>query len=230
MKHLKSFSLFEAVIIPSKANDNREISNYKELVEYGKDNGFDVVVYEDFYKSLNEGDKKTAPPKGVPFFALFHPENKRPMFVVNNEGVVRRGIKVIVDDIIGHEKVHGEQNSRRNGLTFNLPNPLKRKEYFSDKDEIMAFSWSIANGLARYNDNIEEAFDDLSRGYSKEHHNLWSAIKGSCDAKVIKRYEKYIYMYLDKILGKKSNDIHSKVDRNKLRSVVRRVRNNPEED
>jgi hypothetical protein len=222
MKHLKKFNLFEAVIIPNKIKDDREIYNYNQLVDYGKDNGFDVVLYEEFYKSLGEADRKTAPPKGVPFFALFHPENKRPMFVLNSPNIVRHGIKEIVDDIIGHEKIHGGQSSRRNGLSFSLPNPLKRKEYFSDKDEVMAFSWSIANGLAKKNKTIKDAFNDLKTPkYGEEHHNLWREIKSNCDQKILDRYRKYIYMYLDKILGSKSKDINSKINNNKLHSDVK---------
>jgi len=208
MKYLKKFKLFESVIIPNKTNDDRTIGSYDDLVEYGKNNGFDVVLYEEFYESLSEGNRKTAPPKGMPFFALFHPTNRRPMFVLNDENVVRRipNFKEIVDDIIGHEKVHGEQNLRRKGLTFSLPNPMKRKEYFSDKDEIMAFSWSIANGLSKKNKTIQDAFQDLDKNKwgREEHFNLWSAIKGACDERVLNRYRKYIYMYLDKMLPSKT--------------------------
>lgn len=204
MKHLKKFNLFEAVITPNKIEDSRKVSTYDDFIKYGEDNGFDVVVYDDFYNSLGEADKKTAPPKGVPFFALFHPINKRPMFVFRDQNSARMpGMKEIVDDIIGHEKVHGEQNVRRKGLTFNLPDPTKRKEYFSDKDEIMAFSWSIANGLSKKNKTVQDAFKDLDRNKwgREEHFNLWSTIKGACDERVLNRYRKYIYMYLDKMLN-----------------------------
>lgn len=205
MKYLKDFSLFESVIIPDKIKEDRVVSSFDELVEYGKVNDFDVVEYDEFLETLSEDDKKTAPPKGaMPFFALFSPLRKRAMFVINApKDIVRRipNFKEIVDDIIGHEKVHGEQNVRRKGLTFNLPSPTERKKYFSNKDEVMAFAWTIANGLSKTNRTVEDAMKDLKRGYGGQHLQLWGEIKRSCDEDIIKRYNKYIYMYLDKILN-----------------------------
>ena len=39
-------------------------------------------------------------------------------------------------------------------------------------------------------------------GRPPEHKMLWDDIKRYCDEKIIKRYRKYIYMYLDKIFNK----------------------------
>lgn len=209
MKYLKEFSLFEAVIIPDKIKEERRVSNFYDLVEYGRANDFDVVEYDEFLSTLSDNDKKTAPPKGtMPFFALFSPLRKRAMFVINGpKDMVARipNFKEIVDDIIGHEKVHGEQNIRRKGLTFNLPSPTERKKYFSNKDEVMAFAWTIANGLSKDNETIKDAMKDLQDGRYGNHLQLWGEIKRSCDENTIKRYNKYIYMYLDKIFNKLSN-------------------------
>lgn len=206
MKHLKKFNLFEAVIIPDKIKEDRKVSSFDELVEYGRVNDFDVVEYDEFFGTLSDSNKKTAPPKGaVPFFALFNPSRKKAMFVINApRDIVRRipNFKEIVDDIIGHEKVHGEQNIRRKGITFNLPSPTERKKYFSNKDEIMAFAWTIANGLSKDNKTIEDCMKDLNiPNWNGEHLRLWGEIKRHCDENTIKRYNKYIYMYLDKILN-----------------------------
>jgi len=83
MKYIKKFGLFEAVIMPSGINTGN-FNDFNSLVEYGKKNEFDVVEYNEFYDSLNEADKKTAPPNNgrVPFFALFNPMRKKPMFVI----------------------------------------------------------------------------------------------------------------------------------------------------
>ena len=207
MKYIKKYNLFEAVIIPSKIESNTPITSFEDLVEYGSQNDFDVVEYDEFYDSLSVADKKTAPPRrGVPFFALFHPERNKPMFVVCDRNVFRMfPMKEIVDDIIGHEKIHGEQISRRSGdLVFNLPNPMDRKAYFSNKEEIMAFSWTIANGLSKTSRTVNDAIDKLDgRGFDRgEWRQVWGSVKQNCDEKVIKRYRKYIYMYLDKILNK----------------------------
>lgn len=205
MNYINTFKQFEAIIIPEESPvDNIQLRTMNDLVEYGKKNGFDVVNYDEFYNSLGEIDKKTAPPKygPAPFFALFHPIRKRPMFVIDNTMMFRMpGFKGIVDDIISHEKVHGEQNLRRKGLTFNLPDP-STKGYFNDTDEIMAFSWTIALGLSKDNRNTTLAIKKLDRGGREMYNQLWSEIKRSCDETTLNKYRKYIYLYLDRLFNK----------------------------
>lgn len=207
MKYLKSFKIYELVIIPDKVDVDMPINNLNDLKEYGKANKFDVVEYDEFYNSLGDSDKKTVPPRyGVPFFALFHPVNKRPMFVICDKMSIRmRFFKEVLNDIIGHEKIHGEQNSRRGGLTFNLPNPNIEKEYFSNKDEIMAFSWTIAQDLSRESSSFEEAIKqlDIVKFRPKQYQLLWEKIKRKCDKDVVNKYRKNIYNYLKEIFKQK---------------------------
>ena len=212
MKHLKHFKIFEAVIMPSKIESNSIVSSFESAVEYGIQNDFDVVEYDEFYNSLGEADKKTAPPKrgGPPFFALFHPIRKKPMFVISDKQVFNfMPMKEIINDIIGHEKVHAEQTLRRGGIEFDLPSPTDRKAYFSNKEEVMAFAFTIANGLSKTNRSLESSMRELDIPFNprsamrpSEHTMLWNDIKRNCDEKTIKRYRKYIYMYLDKIFNK----------------------------
>jgi len=204
MKHLKNFKLFEAVIMPPKIESNSMVNSFESAIEYGIQNDFDVVEYDEFYNSLGEGDKRTAPPRrgGPPFFALFHPIRKKPMFVVCDRNVFMfMPMKEIINDIIGHEKIHAEQTLRRGGIEFALPSPTDRKAYFSNKEEIMAFAWTIANDLSKVSRSIEEGMNKLDKGFPGQGSQLWGGIKRFCDEKVIKRYRKYIYMYLDKIFN-----------------------------
>jgi hypothetical protein len=210
MKYLKKFELFEAVIIPSKIEDNSVVNSFESVVEFGQRNDFDVVEYDEFYNSLGEADKKTAPPRqGVPFFALFHPVRKKPMFVLSDPNAARfiPNFKEIMLDIIGHERVHAEQTSRRGDIEFNLPNPRDRKAYFSNKEEVMAFSFTIANELSKVVRSKEEGMEKLQRGIDGQSGHLWFDIKKYCDEKTIKRYTKYIYMYLDKIFNKEESPV-----------------------
>ena len=218
MKHLKIFKKFEAVIMPPKLDPvisfptTRPVNSFEAAVEFGQTHGFDVVDYDTFYNSLSEKNKKTAPPRhGIPFFALFNPSTKKPMFVLVDPNAPKfiPNFKEIITDIIRHEKVHQEQSKRKDKIAYELPNPIDRKSYFSNKDEIMAFSWTIANGLSKTNSNIKDAISDLdakigfaSRVYSGEHKMLWNDIKRNCSEDIIKRYRKYIYMYLEKIFNK----------------------------
>jgi hypothetical protein len=216
MKHIKNFKIFEAIILPQKIENNSIVNSFESLVRYGQQNDFDVVNYNDFYNSLSDVDKKMAPlndPR-VPFFALFHPERKKPMFVLSDANAARfiPNFKEIVDDIIGHEKIHAEQTIRKGDIEYSLPSPTNRKEYFSNKEEIMAFSWTIANGLSKRHRDIKSAMDSLDEEFvihrgmgmrPEEHKMIWSDIKRHCDNDVIKRYRKYIYMYLEKIFDEK---------------------------
>jgi hypothetical protein len=72
----------------------------------------------------------------------------------------------------------------------------------------MAFAFTIANGLSKTNRSLEAAMTDLDsqvnnfRGMGMrpaEHTMLWADIKRNCDEKTIKRYRKYIYLYLEKM-------------------------------
>ena len=210
MKYLKNFEIFEAVIIPSKIEDNALVNSFESAVEFGQRNDFDVVGYDEFYDSLGEADKKTAPPRqGVPFFALFHPIRKKPMFVLVDANAARfiPNFREIMLDIIGHERVHSEQTRRRGGIEFSLPNPMDRKAYFSNKEEIMAFSYTISNELSRIVRSATEGMERLQRGIGGQSGHLWNDIKKYCDEKTIKRYTKYIYMYLDKILNKEESPV-----------------------
>lgn len=205
MKHLKRFN--EAVLMPDKIENDSAVNSFETAVEYGNSNGFDVVNYDDFYNSLDDESKKTAPKKDGrnPFFALFHPVRKKPMFVICDMNAPRfiPVFKNIMNDIIGHERVHGQQVHRKK-TEYTLPDPNETKSYFSNKEEIMAFSWSIANSLSKTSNNKDDAFKTLfnNKHGRDEHTHLWKVITDNCDTEVINRYKKYIYLYLDKIFNK----------------------------
>jgi hypothetical protein len=208
MKHLKPFNIFEAVIMPTAIEDDTQVNSFESAVQFGQRNDFDVVDYDEFYNSLGEADKRTAPPRmGVPFFALFHPIRKKPMFVLVDANAARfiPNFKEIMLGIIGHERVHAEQTARRGDLEFNLPNPIDRKAYFSNKEEVMAFSFSIANDLSKVTRSAESGMEKLQRGIGGQAGHLWADIKRFCDEKTINRYRKYIYLYLEKIFNKDGN-------------------------
>ena len=217
MKYLKTYKTFEAVIIPQKIESDLFINSFDDLVEYGNQNDFDVVGYDEFYDSLNELDKKTAPPKFAPFFALFHPERKKPMFVISDDKIIKRfpNFKEIVNDIIGHELIHKEQTKRRRGIKFELPNPIEQNKYFSDKEEIMAFSWTIANDLSKKSQTVKEAIHRLdTKGFEQlQWKQLWCTINRVCDENILKRYRKYIYLYLEEMLSKEEENIHTKISK-----------------
>lgn len=212
MRYLKSFK--EAVIIPDKM-ETGHINSFETLKEYGEKNGFDVVDYDEFYQSLSDEDKKTAPPKiGTPFFALYHLDRKKPMFVLVDKNVIRfmPNFKEIVDDIIGHERVHAGQVARRKGGDYVLPNPNDKKHYFSNKEEIMAFSWTIANDIAKLSKDFDIAVARFKSGrFGFQTNHLWNDIVRSCDKDVVNRYRKMIYQYLEKMFKKVDESVSSRI-------------------
>jgi hypothetical protein len=195
MKYIKNFKLFEAVIMPDELQNDTRIESLEQLIEYGEKNGFDVVDYEEFYNSLSDVDKKSVPDKIItPFFALYHPIRKKPMFVVVFFDFLKRipNYTQLIDDIIMHETIHKKQNINRK-IDYILPD-TRNIIYFSNKDEVMAFSWSIAKELTRKYKTIKSAMDNLSS------IKLYKHIEHHIDRETLKRYHKYIYLYLEKML------------------------------
>ena len=252
MKHLKNFKVFEAVIVPHEINTPPRFNSYQEVVQFGQENGFDVVDYDEFYNSLTDADKRNAPPRPpqmpmgpppgmrmgppgrmmgpppgmrrrneafyggedrdqgrfqapnppTPFFALYHPERERPMFVLCDQNFWRIPIfGEILKDVISHEFVHAEQKRRMGDIEYALPSPTQKELYFSDKNEVMAFSWTIANEIKKNSRDLEGATEFLKNLDRKSRSlgpvaGLVTDIYRHCDEKTIKRYHKYIYMYL----------------------------------
>jgi hypothetical protein len=248
MKNLKTFKqLFEAVIVPERLPkpENRFYS-FDDLKKYGEENGIDIVNYDEFYDSLDEENKETAPPNDkfrAPIFALFHPERKKPMFVLANEGFLNMpNFFEIFSNIISHEMVHKGQTDRRGGLSFTLPDPTNKKEYFSNKDEIMAFSWTFANSIYENNKrnkervmqalakikNLSSLPNRLEMGHqeSKMLEDISVNIK---DEKILRKYKKYIYLYLEH-LYENSDEIQTQIPKkNKVEIKNERPKFKPEE-
>jgi len=68
----------------------------------------------------------------------------------------------------------------------------------------MAFSWSIANELSRESGDLKDAISKLDKSDTisrmpSQWKQLWRDINRFCDSVIIKRYRKYIYMYLSEM-------------------------------
>jgi len=203
MKRIKLFNAYnEAVILPPKVKF-KNINNMATLKNQCKINDIVLTHYDEFLEGLSDADKKTAPPKGdprAPFFALFNPILKKPHLVINSDpgknppylfGILNK----YLEDIIGHELIHKAQSERRSDdLVFNLPTPTDMANYFSNPDEIMAFSYSIAKDLIK--SGKSKTINQLISGL--KFSNMWDDITSNCSEEVINKYKKYIYNYLVK--------------------------------
>lgn len=166
----------------------------EEAAEVGSKCGVEVVDYDAFYRELPESDKKTAPPRNIPAFALRNPVTGVPRVVLNVP--IDERLLDHIYHMLKHETIHIKQASKR---TYNkgLPDPNNQKDYFSDTDEIMAFSQSITDELIN-----QVGCTGIRNAISKLHRSrLYSDIKKSVSKDVLNKYHKYIYLYLEKELG-----------------------------
>jgi len=210
------FSIKEAVILNKDYTELiHELSELVHTKKYDKDELLSAVIeigdkygvcfmdYDTFHNVLSEVDKKNAPPKGrVPFFGFYDSKSKKPCIVFDVmpvAAILKFELKMI-EEMLEHESVHTQQDER-SAVEYKLPNvnpSTQRSLYFSDKNEIMAFSQSIARDLYRRKSTLSDMEKNL------EYNRLYNDISHSVDDVVLKRYHKYIYMYLSEYLDKKN--------------------------
>jgi hypothetical protein len=221
MRNLKRFSDYtsavnEAIIMPREINmmisELREEMVRKGLLSLDEANdiaeayGVKFIDYSDFYKGLSDDLKHTAPPRNTPVFGFFREDG---IICVVVTGLDRMGFEGIphvspmnlgfINHIIQHESIHTEQWRRREGkMEYTLPDPKDRKLYFSNKDEIMAFSQSMIEMMMSH-----EGLTKISQLQRLLNRNpLWTDIKkAGVSEEVKKRYLKYIYQYAEQYLN-----------------------------
>ena len=175
-----------------------------ELTALGAEYDIEIVDYNTFLNDLPERDKATAPPRTAQFFALVNPVTKRPRVVLNLPmPFIPKDFfdQVPLGDILKHEQIHIGQHSRRPNIDMPLPEPKDQKKYFSNKDEVMAFAFSIAKEIVTMFPAIvtpREGIDKLTQNSSR--FRLYGDIKRNVDTFILKRYHKYIYLYLEDLL------------------------------
>jgi hypothetical protein len=178
-----------------------------DLARLGAEYNIEIVDYDTFYRDLPQRDKTTAPSKTAresQFFALVNPVTKRPRVVLNLPmPFIPKDFfdQVPLGDILKHEQIHVGQHSRRPNIDMPLPEPKDKKAYFSNKDEVMAFAFSVAKEIVSMFPTIttpKEGFDKLIE--NPRIFRLYGDIKENTDEETLKRYHKYIYLYLEDLL------------------------------
>ena len=140
----------EAVIMPidyselmrelAEACSQRPISiDQANMIAWNHDVKF--KRYDEFYGALPDNLKHTAPPQNTPLFGYIDDDNNVTI-VLNIPGIGFRELGFI-SHMIQHESIHKGQWERRANVEYTLPDANDRAKYFSNKDEIMAFSQSI---------------------------------------------------------------------------------------
>lgn len=212
MKYLKKFN--EAIIDWKSDNLEQFIKDGKDffkdskkipigkLKEIGDKHDVEVVPYSTFYKELpTDKMRKDAPPSygNMGIFGLVNPvTNKMRVVTFDSVNELDESSFMFIAHMLKHENIHIKQRNRRpdNISAEYLGDVRDKSAYFSNKDEIMAFSQSLAdiavnNGGAK---DIKDGFKII------QYHDLWKDITRSVNDKVLKKYKKYIYLYLEKEL------------------------------
>jgi len=210
MKYLKSFN--EAIVdwetdnirnFYNELSDKLSLSNitFKDIKEVGDKNDIEVVDYNTFLEELpNDKMRKDAPSKNIPVFALVNPVTDKARIVLNVE-IVNKKLLDFIYHMLKHENVHiGQRKNKADKSRGEYLGDIRNtKDYFSNKDEVMAFAQSVSDMVMDMNPiSMEVAVKMITKT------PLWKAIK-STDNKTQNRYKKYIYLYLEKEFEKKKS-------------------------
>ena len=211
MKYLKGFN--EAIVDYETDNiksfydelsnkiETSKILTFEDVKEVGDKNDIEVVNYGTFYTELpSDQMRKDAPPKGIPAFAMVNPNTHKARLILNVTQVDKRLLDFAYH-MLKHENVHVGQIGRKKDKTKGefLGDVRDKKAYFSNKDEVMAFSQSISDMIMSQNPNsMEEAMKMLPR------NPIYRDVSRSVDVDTLKRYRKFIFLYLEKEFEKKA--------------------------
>ena len=179
-----------------KIISNERRVDFDKVKSIGDKYDVEIVDYDTFHSELpNYEMRKDAPPKGsIPVFGLVNPNTHKARLVIQVTQL-DRGLLQMAYHMLKHENIHVGQMKRKKDKSKGefLGDIRDMKAYFSNKDEVMAFSQSVVDMIMDKNPkSLEEAKSEL------KYVRLWSDIKRNVDDKTKKRYIKYIYLYLEK--------------------------------
>lgn len=121
----------------------------EELADIGAHHDIEVVDYDTFYNELpSDEQRRTAPPRGVPFFALVNETTRKVRIVMNAPSAGEEAINFIYH-MVKHENVHIGQlkatSAKGHERALGGMDVTDMNKYFSNKDEVMAFSQSVVD-------------------------------------------------------------------------------------
>jgi hypothetical protein len=210
MKYLKGFN--EAIVDYETDNiksfydelcdkiKTSKVLTFDDVKEVGDRNDIEVVDYDTFHTELPTDQMRgDAPPKDIPAFAMVNPNTHKARLILNVPQMDKRLLDFAYH-MLKHENVHVGQIGRKKDKTKGefLGDVRDTKAYFSNKDEVMAFSQSISDMIMGNNpSSMEEAMKMLPR------NPIYRNVVNSVDKDILKRYRKYIFLYLEKEFEKK---------------------------
>lgn len=188
-------------------NNNGKPIPFDEFVSMGKKYDVDIIKLNDYKNNLpGDSEKLTIPSDNdmlrMPMFGYVNPRtNKITMVFSNNVTHFIIQFLFFFKQILKHESVHLGQASRRPSQTTGeyFGDVNDRKKYFENKDEIMAFANTFVNGFMFFKQpkTFEDAKIIMKKYLRNEEDRMWVDIKDNVDNETLKKYLKYIYLYLE---------------------------------
>lgn len=180
---------------------------FDEFVLMGKKYDVDIIKLDEFKNNLPNDDENLSIPSdndmfNIPMFGYVNPKTNRITIVFGNHTkYFMSQFLFFFKQILKHESVHLGQASRRPSQTTGeyFGDVNDRKKYFENKDEIMAFANSLVSGFMMYKEpqNFEEAKTMMQKYLRNSGDRMWTEIKNNVDNDTLKKYLKYIYLYLE---------------------------------
>jgi hypothetical protein len=173
----------------------------------GKKYDVDIIKLNDYMDNLPSDDENLSIPsdddmRQMPMFGYVDPRtNKITIVFSNNVTHFMLQFLFFFKQILKHESVHLGQASRRPSQTTGeyFGDVMDRKKYFENKDEIMAFANTLVSNFMVF--KKPETLDDAKRIMKKylrdKEDRMWVEIKNNVDNETLKKYLKYIYLYLE---------------------------------
>jgi hypothetical protein len=194
----------EAVINPKTEN----IINFiDEFALMGKKYDVDIIKLNDFMNNLPSDDENLSIPsdddmRQMPMFGYVDPRtNKITIVFSNNVTHFMLQFLFFFKQILKHEGVHLGQASRRPSQTTGeyFGDVMDGKKYFENKDEIMAFANTLVSDFMVFKnpETLDDAKRIMKRYLKSGEDRMWLEIKNSVDNETLKKYLKYIYLYLE---------------------------------
>lgn len=224
MKHLKTFNLFEAAIVPLNFDElikeikKKKFKDLKELNDISLKYDVEFVTFDEFYNSLGTEKEKEVAPKNLEMvggmkFGVFNKYTKKMSicvipdkfikFINNLDPVYGKMFLNFLDLILQHESIHMQQVNKMkvdNYLLDSSPE-INTKKYYSEKREIMAYAHSIVFELSKQIDK-QELINYLRSGALKKHSQQYRGLILKLDEEDVKLLNKYIYQYIDIVYTK----------------------------
>ncbi len=194
---------------------------FSDLVSLGAEYNLEFVHYTQFYNELPDLWKQGGiPSRASNIFGLANPNTKHARIVFpDSRTEIYYNDLYMIELIFKHELVHvGQMQRLKDGVIYVPPKTVHdSKLYFSDPNEIMAWSKTIVDDFLSMSIHSRSVPKNFEEAIKNIHQGKWyDRIKKSVDEKVWKKYLKNIYNFLQ-------IEFKEKQDLNELKKIIKKT-------